>query len=91
MDDTKLRELAAHIAGLRKLEAERKLLQAQMIRECVALLRMNPQTYRMRGHELGLDRSRIIKENQRQKALAPLHLETLATMLEDEAKLDTTC
>lgn len=87
MDDTKLRELAAHIADLRKLEAERKVLQAQMIRQCVALLRMDPLTYRMRGHESSHARAQIAKKNRQQKALAPLYLETLATMLEDEANL----
>ncbi len=73
---------------LRALEAKRAATQAELIRWCVKILRADPNTYRIRGHETYADKSRKIKENRENKKLALLYLEWLATGMEREGGVD---
>lgn len=81
----KVEELARLVKAQRVLQAQRAATQAQMIRACLDALLMDPGTHRMRGHEELADRRRIKQENVERRAMAVLHLQALATMLEDAA------
>lgn len=65
------------------LHRQQKATQAQLLRWCVHMLRIDPRTYRMRGHRSS--HAAQVAENKREQALALLYLEWLATQLEDAA------
>ena len=90
MDDAQKKELARLVEQQRQLTAQQHLKVAEMVRACVALIRMDPMAYRIRGHESVAERAARQKENREQKALVPCHLEALATQLEDAAAFDIT-
>ena len=78
-------QLAKNIRELRELERKQKATQAELIRWCVIYLRIDPRNHRLRGYESSVERARIIKENNDNKAKAILYLEWLATQLENNS------
>lgn len=83
-----LERVAAGYHELVALKVRQAATQAELIRGCVAELRSDPNTYRLRGHETYSEAARIRQENRENKALALLYLEWLATNLEREAGVD---
>ena len=71
-----------------KLNAERRVTEAQIIRWCVLWLQIDPNTYRMRGHEGYAAGVAIRKENNDNKNKALLYLEWLATQMENVRSSD---
>lgn len=67
------------------LYRQQKATQAQLVRWCVHMLRIDPRTYRTRGHRSSVEHAAQVAENKREQALALLYLEWLATQLEDAA------
>lgn len=82
--DDILRDLKDNMHHLLKLKSEQADTQAKLIRWCVNCLRSDPRNYRLRGHESSRERQDIINENIRNKDMALLYLEWLATQLEDQ-------
>ena len=73
------------------LHRQQKATQAQLVRWCVHMLRIDPRTYRTRGHRSSVEHAAQVAENKREQALALPYLEWLATQLEDagNATFDT--
>lgn len=81
----KVEELAKHFRDLIALKQRQQATQAELIRGCVIYLRIDPRNHRLRGYESSVERARIIKENNDNKAKAILYLEWLATQLENNS------
>lgn len=67
------------------LHRQQKATQAQLLRWCVHMLRIDPRTYRMHGHETHVERMKQTSDNMHDQRLAVHYLEWLATQLEDAA------
>ena len=67
------------------LYRQQKATQAQLLRWCVHMLRIDPRTYRMHGHETHVERMKQTSDNMHDQRLAVHYLEWLATQLEDAA------
>lgn len=76
--------LAEHIQQLTALHKEQSGTMAELIRWCVGELRADPKTHRLRGFESWTERRKIISENLKNREVALLYLEWLATQLENQ-------
>lgn len=83
--DPKLVELARLYHEMEVLRKSQAATQARMIRACVTTMSLDTGHYRIRGHESYIERAKIVEENKRNKAAAPLYLLALATQLENYA------
>lgn len=78
----KVEQIVDNIRELLALKDQERVTQAQIIRWCVRELRSDPDSHRIRGHEGYAAQQTMRAENRRNKALALLYLEWLATKLE---------
>lgn len=91
MDDAtkaKLREFRDLIYEKEALQRKEKATMAEMIRACLAAIRMDVQNYRC-GHlsQYSKERTEQVRKNKQDQKKAFIYLEVLATMLEDQANL----
>ena len=78
--------VAESFNALKVLERQRAATQAEMIRACLAAIRMDVSTYRCR-HLDTYSKERVdqVRKNKKDQAQAFIYLEALATMLEDQS------
>lgn len=84
--------VAESFNALKALERQRAATQAEMIRTCLAAIRMDVNNYRVPSHLNMFDKQRIeqVKKNKQDQKKAFIYLEVLATMLEDQANAKPT-